>query len=141
MFTTIVVGTDGSAGAEAAFSMAAQLAERDDARLVVVHVQEFLVGGRGGVYPAHVDEDRIKARIRGAVEELNARGVKTDLEIDEIPYGGPAHVIADVAQKAGADLIVVGSKGHNVMSQVVLGSVPTRLLHVAHRPVLVVPAS
>jgi nucleotide-binding universal stress UspA family protein len=26
------------------------------------------------------------------------------------------------------------------MSQVVLGSVPIRLLHIAHRPVLVVPA-
>lgn len=140
MFTTIVVGTDGSAGADAAFTLAAQLAERDDARLVVVHVQEFL-SGKGGVYPLHIDEDRLTTKIRSAVEELNTRGVSTDLEIDQIPYGGPAHVIADAAKKVDADLIVIGTKGHNVMSQVVLGSVPTRLLHIAHRPVLVVPAS
>ncbi|HEY8300664.1 MAG TPA: universal stress protein [Jatrophihabitans sp.] len=139
MFKTIVVGTDGSTEAESAFAMAVQLAERDSARLLVVHVQEF-IGGKGGVYPLHVDEDEIMVRIRGEVDKLNLRGVTTDLEVDQIPFGGPAHIIADAARKADADLIVVGNKGRNPVSEIVLGNVPLRLLHISHRPVLVVPA-
>lgn len=140
MFKTIVVGTDGSKEADSAFAMAVQLAERDNARLLVVHVQEF-IGGKGGVYPLHVDEDEIMVRLRGEIEKLNARGITTDLQIDQIPFGGPAHMIADAARKADADLIVVGNKGRNPVSEIVLGNVPLRLLHIAHRPVLVVPPS
>jgi nucleotide-binding universal stress UspA family protein len=139
VFKTIVVGTDGSTEAESAFAMAVQLAERDSARLLVVHVQEF-IGGKGGVYPLHVDEDEIMVRIRGEVDKLNLRGITTDLEVDQIPFGGPAHIIADAARKADADLIVVGNKGRNPVSEIVLGNVPLRLLHISHRPVLVVPA-
>ena len=140
MFKTIVVGTDGSTEAEKAFATAVELAERDNARLVVVHVQEF-VGGKGGVYPLHVDEDEILVRIRDEVDKLNGRGIKTDLEVDQIPFGGPAHILADAARKADADLIVVGNKGRNPVSEIMLGNVPLRLLHIAHRPVLVVPSS
>jgi nucleotide-binding universal stress UspA family protein len=139
MFTTIVVGTDGSTEADSAFALATKLAEQDAARLIVVHVQEFLVG-KGGIYPLHIDEDEIMTRLRDAVGELNRRGVKTELDVQQIQYGGPAHIIADAAKKADADLIVVGNKGHNPVSEIVLGNVPTRLLHIAHRPVLVVPA-
>jgi nucleotide-binding universal stress UspA family protein len=138
VFKTIVVGTDGSTEARTAFTVAAQLAERDSARLLVVHVQEF-VGGKGGVYPLHVDEDDIMARLRGEIDKLNERGITTDFEVDQIPFGGPAHIIADAARKADADLIVVGNKGRNPVSEIVLGNVPLRLLHIAHRPVLVVP--
>ena len=38
MFTTIVVGTDGSTEADSAFALATKLAEQDAARLIVVHV-------------------------------------------------------------------------------------------------------
>ena len=140
MFKTIVVGNDGSTEAESAFATAVQLAERDNARLIVVHVQEF-IGGKGGLQPLHVDEAEILARVRDEVAKLNQRGITADLEVDQIPFGGPAHIIADVARKADADLIVVGNKGRNPVSEIVLGNVPLRLLHVAHRPVLVVPAS
>lgn len=139
MFKTIVVGTDGSTEADSAFTLAKKLAQQDGARLIVVHVQEFL-GGKGGVYPLHIDEDKIMTRIHEAVDELNRQGVKTELDVQQIPYGGPAHIIADVAKKADADLIIVGNKGRNPVSEIVLGNVPTRLLHIAHRPVLVVPA-
>jgi nucleotide-binding universal stress UspA family protein len=138
MFKTIVVGTDGSIEAESAFALATKLAEQDGARLIVVHVQEFL-GGKGGIYPLHIDEDEIMQRVRSAVDDLNSRGVSAELDVQQIPYGGPAHIIADVAKKADADLIIVGNKGRNPVSEIMLGNVPIRLMHIAHRPVLVVP--
>jgi nucleotide-binding universal stress UspA family protein len=56
-----------------------------------------------------------------------------------VRIGGPAHVIAEIADSVDADLIVVGTRGRAPVSEILLGSVPIQLLHVAHRPVLVVP--
>jgi nucleotide-binding universal stress UspA family protein len=47
----------------------------------------------------------------------------------------PAHSIAEVADEAGADVIIVGAGGH---SPAALGSVAHKLLNVAKRPVLVI---
>jgi nucleotide-binding universal stress UspA family protein len=140
MFKTIVVGTDGSTEAGSALAAAANLAEQDNARLIVIHVQEF-VGGKGGRYPLHVDEDEILTGLRASVSELAGRGIAAELDVQQIPFGGPAHVIADAAAKADADLIIVGNKGRNPVSEIVLGNVPIRLLHIAHRPVMVIPAT
>jgi hypothetical protein len=52
----------------------------------------------------------------------------------------PAHEIADVAREVGADLIVIGTRGHTPIAGLSLGSVTLRLLHVAPCPVLAVPA-
>ncbi|MDX6598141.1 MAG: hypothetical protein QOE87_2028 [Gaiellales bacterium] len=53
--------------------------------------------------------------------------------------GGPAHVIAEVAENAKAEVIVTGTRGHTAIAGLLLGSVTQRLLHLAHCPVLVVP--
>jgi nucleotide-binding universal stress UspA family protein len=53
--------------------------------------------------------------------------------------GGPAKSIADVAEEEGADLIVIGTRGHTGLPRIALGSVTQRLLHLAHRPVLAIP--
>jgi nucleotide-binding universal stress UspA family protein len=139
MFKTIVIGTDGSTEADAAFAVAASMAQAEGARLVVVHVVELL-SGKGGSYPMHVDEDEIHARIVAAVAKLKKKGVAVDLEVHQIAYGGPSHIIAEIADRENADLIVVGNRGHNPVAEVMLGNVPVRLMHIAHRPVLVVPA-
>jgi nucleotide-binding universal stress UspA family protein len=55
--------------------------------------------------------------------------------------GGAAHRIAEAAQEAEADLIVVGTRGHTAFAGLLLGSVTQRLLHVAPCPVLAIPGS
>jgi nucleotide-binding universal stress UspA family protein len=95
--------------------------------------------GKGAIYPIAVDEGEILTKIKAQVADFNAVGVPAELTTRVVSLGGPAHVIAEAAESVGADLIVVGSRGHSVLSQVVLGSVPVRLLHIANCPVLVVP--
>ncbi len=138
MFKTIVIATDGSAHAERAFVLAEALAAEDKARLVVVHVTE-LVGGKGGVFPAAADEDEIRTDIETRVADMNRDGMTADAMTVTVHRGGPAHAIAEVADTVDADLIVVGSRGHSPASEVLLGGVPIRLMHIAHRPILVVP--
>jgi nucleotide-binding universal stress UspA family protein len=55
--------------------------------------------------------------------------------------GGAAHVIAEIADEEGADLIVAGTRGHGPLSGLMLGSVTQRLLHIVHCPVLVIPSA
>jgi nucleotide-binding universal stress UspA family protein len=48
-------------------------------------------------------------------------------------------MIVDVAREVDADLIIVGTRGHTPMVELLLGSVTQRLLHIATCPVLAVP--
>jgi nucleotide-binding universal stress UspA family protein len=138
MFKVIIWATDGSSGAEQALPLAKGLAQVNGARLVVVHVNEF-VAGRGGSYAVNADENKVKAAIQKHVEDLKQKGLDATLAAARVSMGGAAHVIAEIADKEGADLIVAGTRGHGPLSGLLLGSVTQRLLQIAHCPVLVVP--
>ena len=138
MFKVIIWATDGSSGAEQALQFAKGLAQADGARLVVAHVKEIMAG-RGGGYPVKVDEDEVQAAIRKQVEDLKQEGLQAKLQLADVMAGGAAHVIAEIANEEGADLIVAGTRGHGPLSGLMLGSVTHRLLHIVHCPVLVVP--
>ena len=137
MFDTIVLALDGSEGSRRAIPWAVELARRDGARLVIAHVEEDVIGKGGG--PIHATEDEIQAEIRSQADELAEQGIDTSVEMRSVMLGGPAHAIAEVADAAGADLIVVGTRGHSPVAGLLLGGVTARLLHIARQPVLVVP--
>ena len=139
MFDVIVWATDGSPSAEAALPFAAGLAKSGGARLVIVHVDE-LVPSRGGAYHLQADETDVVAGVEGHLAKLRGEGVDVHLELRQAGSGGAAHIIADAAREADADLIVVGTRGHGSVAGLILGSVTHRLLHLAPCPVLVVPA-
>jgi nucleotide-binding universal stress UspA family protein len=138
MFKTIVLALDASDGSKHAIPIALELARRDDARIVVAHIEEDLAARSGG--PVFPTEDEIQAEIRKQADELRAQGIDTKVEMRSVMLGGPARAIAEIASEAGADLIVTGTRGHSPVAGLLLGSVTQRLLHVAHQPVLVVPA-
>lgn len=138
MFKTIVCAVDGSKDSDRAFELAKSMSAEQGSRIVVVHVTEF-VGGKGGMYPLAVDEDEIKVRLESNVEALRAAGTEAEMVTHTVRLGGPAHLIAETAEAVGADLIIVGGRGRSPISDLLVGSVPTRLLQIAHRPVLVVP--
>jgi nucleotide-binding universal stress UspA family protein len=137
MFKTLVLALDGSEASRRAIPVAVELARRDHAKIVIAHVEQDVAGKGGGPIPA--TEDEIQAEIRTLGEELSAQGVETSVEMTSVMLGGPAHAIDEIADKAGADLIVVGTRGHAQIAGLLLGSVTQRLLHIAKRPVLAVP--
>ncbi|MEK6275223.1 MAG: universal stress protein [Actinomycetota bacterium] len=145
MFKTIIWATDGSETADGALSFAKALAACDGGKLVVVHNNELLVGKAGG-YPLLADEDELEGKIHDQVDELKAEGFDVSLKLVTGVETDAAHLIADAAREAVADVIVVGTRGHAPVAGILVGSlaqrlVTQRLLHIAPCPVMAVPAA
>jgi len=140
MFKKIMWATDGSPAADAALPQVRELASTDGTAVVVVHCEETFVGVHTYGLAVNVDEPEVIDKIKKQVHDLEAEGLKVETEIIHGRSGIAAHAIAEVAQKDGADLIVVGTRGHTPLGGLLLGSVTQRLLQVAPCPVLAVPA-
>jgi nucleotide-binding universal stress UspA family protein len=138
MLKVIVWATDGSPAAERALPLTRWLAKSSGARLVVAHIDELVFGRSSGLH-VHPDQEEVLDRIRTSVQELAQDGIETQLEVAKVTSLGTAHVIAEIAQNVGADLIVAGTRGHGPVAGLLLGSVTHRLLHIAQCPVLAVP--
>lgn len=134
------MGIDGSATAQKAAGMAAEIADRFGAQLTLVYVvpRLLLPPDAYGLTVAEVEaEHRSHADevIRAAVQALGPAGART---ATQVLYGPPAETLAEAAAAGGADLLVVGSRGHGAVARVLLGSTSDRVVHVAAMPVLVV---
>jgi nucleotide-binding universal stress UspA family protein len=138
VFNTIVLGLDGSEGSRRAVPVASDLAERYGARVVIVHVDER-IAAKGGVHPVLPNEAQVREELDEHARQLASTGIDTKVGVVEIVLGGPAQAIEEVAEGEGADLIVVGRRGHSPLAGLVLGSVTQRLLHIAQRSVLAAP--
>ena len=88
----------------------------------------------------YANEDELVAKIRRQADELRTEGLDVTVRIETGAAPGAAGMIADAARSFGADVIVVGPRGHTAIGGLLLGSVTQRLLHVAPCPVLAVPA-
>ena len=140
MFTNIIWATDGSEHAEHALDYATAIADREGAQLQVVHVVEKLVGGRVAGQNVFVNEQEIDAKIKEQARQASAQhGIRATIHMIPSGAGQIADRIAEIATDTGADLIVVGTRGHSALGGLILGSVTQRLLHVAGCPVLAVP--
>lgn len=140
-FNTIVWATDGSEAADLALPYAKGLATSNGGKLVVVHAVERLMGPRAGGYPVHADEEELEAKIKRQVEGLVEEGVNATLKfVEGNTLEGAPHMIAEAASEVGADAIVTGTRGHNPITGLLVGSVTQRLLHIAACPVVAVPA-
>ena len=139
MFKKILVAQDGSGGSARVLPLAMAMAEDNEAELVLAHVDEQTIGKGGGSLNALDGE--LREQLKARATELTANGIATTFESRSTMVGGPASVLAEIADAVGADLIVAGTRGHSPLNGLVLGSVAQRLLHVAHQPVLLVPES
>jgi nucleotide-binding universal stress UspA family protein len=138
MFKKIVWATDGSESADRALEVAKSLAQ-NGATLLAVHSVEYIVGK--GTIPVDAGEDESQAKIAKQVADLVQQGVSASAKIVQGGVTGAAHTVAKVAEEEGADVIVVGTRGHTPLAGLLLGGVTQRLLHIAPCPVLVVPTS
>lgn len=88
---------------------------------------------RGQVAKELRDEHR---RLQDYAEQLREAGVETKAILAQ---GPTVNVLLEMADKQGADLIVVGSHGRGMVAEMLLGSVSQGLIRDGRYPVTVVP--
>jgi nucleotide-binding universal stress UspA family protein len=136
MITTVAVGTDGSGTATAALEMAADVARRFDAKLVLLSAFDSNRASRSPTDPegewSYSPASRLREILGRAEEDLRRDGLDVSMRIDD---GEPAEVLVRLAEECEADVLVVGNKG---MKRRVLGSVPNTVTHRAGCSVMVV---
>lgn len=134
----LIVGYDDSAGARAALAAAIELAGELGDRVVIAFGYEP---------PGGIGEEVVAAR--DAVREIGQRfadralaraaaaGVDAELALID---ARPVDALLELAAARDARMIVVGSYGESPIRGAILGAVPHKLLQLADRPVLAVPA-
>jgi nucleotide-binding universal stress UspA family protein len=134
---TLVVGYDGTDGAQVALDETARLAgELGDDVLVVFAHHIARMGGEVRDYAEAVRQ--LGARqLEEAERRLAEAGVPARTQLLDLP---PAEALLEAADGADARMIVVGSYGERPLKSALVGATPTRLLHLSERPVLVVRA-
>ena len=139
----ILVPTDFSDDAAAAADTAVDLAKQFDARIVLLHAYHLdipiaspMVGGYT-LPPGFYEEFRAEAerQVHAAAKELAAAGV--DATGIAVSHPAATSVVAE-AERLGADLIVMGTRGLTGLKHVALGSVAERVVRLAPCPVLTV---
>jgi len=138
----IVLGLDGSGGAQAAVRWCAEYAALLEADVLAVHVVPPTLAGtlpQPTVLAGLTDEDRASLCVELERWCAPLRDASVDYEA-RLLEGVPAWSLMQIADDVDAALIVVGRRGDGGLSEVVLGSVPRKLTHRCARPVLVVPA-
>ncbi|HEX2346036.1 MAG TPA: universal stress protein [Gaiellaceae bacterium] len=139
----ILIATDGSAAAQHAAELGVELAKHEEAAIAFVHVVRlfdlvstngFGLVGRVPYEPTAIDE----AVLEDAIAVADREDVPA---ISKLLRGDAVTEIIAYADLIGADLIVVGSRGHGTVASALLGSVSRSVPTHSERPVLIVRAA
>jgi nucleotide-binding universal stress UspA family protein len=138
MNKTILLAVDAARHVQAAVEMTRELSRDTGDKVVVVHVHEIAVGrfGRIRVDCAEGEGEKLVASI---TDDLRAAGIDAESDVRDADFGHLSRKILAIADEHDARIIVLGSRGRTDVPHLPLGSVSHRLLHAAHRPVLIVP--
>ncbi|NJP05330.1 MAG: universal stress protein [Chloroflexaceae bacterium] len=137
MFEKILVAVDGSNQARKAVDVANNLAERYHSSVCLLHAYPKIADYIGS--PAF--EDMIEIRTMDGQELLQSmiHHMHTSVPVEtQLLEGPPASAILEVAETEGFDLIIMGSRGHNPVVSLLMGSVSREVSQKAHCPVMVV---
>jgi len=139
----MLVATDGSKHALHAVKYAANLVRllrspKTAITLISVHDDYGLRPAKAFVGSAKVADylrEESEKELKPARRLLDAAGVRHDMEIRT---GRIAQEIVKCANAGKYDLIVLGAKGRGAVADLLLGSVPQRVLATAKQPVILV---
>jgi nucleotide-binding universal stress UspA family protein len=143
MYKTILVPLDGSKRAEAILPHVEDLAQRYQARVILLQVvePEPVIVATEPVYTGY-DPERHLLRVR-AVEnylkmrrgEFQEKGIETQIILGDGPI---VEEIINIADRENVDLIAMASHGRTGLPRAFYGSVAAGILHRIDRPLLLV---
>jgi nucleotide-binding universal stress UspA family protein len=141
--TRILLATDGSEEAELATLRAVDLAQSTDSKLHVVHVGvvPLFLGsypGTLGYYGKLYEQIEEQSRERLRKESSRVKAAGGTVAGAHLRMGVVDLEIVALAKELGADLIVMGCRGHRGIRRAVEGSISDGVIRHAPCPVLVV---
>lgn len=146
LFNKILAPTDFSDDSKHALTYVVELAQKFNAEVIVVHVDQPLApvmigdlspGLDMGTVNRIAEEQRLAALKE--LDQVTARLREAGLKSRSLMrVGAPFLEIINTAQSEGADLIVMGTHGRSGLAHVLMGSVAERVVNKAHCPVLTV---
>lgn len=141
MYHQILVPVDGSGHSLEAVKSARWLASHSaghDCRITLLHVSPVLALNEVAMGVDNIDE-RQNEEGRKILAEAAERLVGSDVPFaSELVTGPPAKTICAMAKEGSYDLIVMGSRGLNLLSELLVGSVSHYVVQHAPCPVLIV---
>lgn len=152
---TILYACDLEPRTNQAMEMVINLAICNDAKVVLMHAMEPISAQAANMIHNYISDNTIQEMREEATKSVQERmqsylndfmsthseDVK-DLSSTpsiEVVSGLPAEVIETTAEKVGADLIVMNSRTHSRIGQMVIGSTANKVIHHSRIPVMVVP--
>ncbi|MFH2093801.1 MAG: universal stress protein [Pseudomonadota bacterium] len=151
----VLYATDLSENAKFAFAYAADLAQRYDAKLTILSVLETLSPYTEGLIQEMMglddwnrlksehqenSKEKIKQRITDFCQEMDTKIESCNFIADDIQVtkGIPHREILRVAKEVCADMIVMGTYGHNILQDSLIGGTTRRIVKDSTIPVLVI---
>lgn len=149
MFQRVLLATDFSTQAEAAYAWAARMARADGGTVVLVHAMEDDLVASAPVFanymaPGALDlGDYRKEFRRGAEKALETaadkvRALGVEVEAHLVEHGKPSSSIVFAATEYGCSVIVISTHGRGGLAHLLLGSTAERVVRLARMPVLTV---
>lgn len=151
----ILYATDLSENARYAFGYAASIANRFGARITIIHVLEEISHSATIRLATMLGENKWQElQDRNIQEVLDTIKTRVETfchdvgkELEECPYlvddviikqGEPVELILSQAKEIGCDLVVMGTHGHGLLADAMMGSTATRVVRRSQLPVLIV---
>jgi len=138
--SAVVCATDLSEGSNKALPIAAQMARRHGARLIVAHIIDLPAVTPYG--ETMVDPQELRSRVeqsaRAQVTDILSHCEAVEWELN-IAIGYPAKEIIQIVEDVQADLVVAATHTRSGIERLLLGSVSRKLMHTLTVPLLIVP--
>lgn len=144
MALVILVGTDGSEGAERAIQFAIEQAQNYEAEVEIVHVIEWTPYSFELPEELEVRHKMRESELRSAEEQITgpavARYKDAGVEIrGTVRHGEVGEVLCELAEAHQVAHIVLGRKGRSKFQELLYGNVVGKMVQIAPVPVTVVP--
>lgn len=151
----ILYATDLSKNARFAFGYAAGMASRYDAKISILHVLEVLSHSSNVRLASLLGEDRLNElgkrnvqdvldtvaeRLDKFCQEVSAETPECTFIVEQVlvKEGEPVEEILHQSELLDSDIIVMGTHGHGLLGDTMMGSTARRVVRRSPKPVLVV---
>lgn len=138
-YKRLLVAVDLSGASDMVMKTAMELGRALQAELHIIHVHKIHAGNlmEGGMEDAEVLAAQEVAKLEIKLAEFATQYVDAGIAMTTAVYSGEPYLeIVQAADKAGADMIIMGTHGRTGVAYLVLGSVAENVLRHAKVPVM-----